>query len=675
MHVPRSSRLNSWSVQLAHWLDQFEASEQLIISLTAVIVGAGTALGAVVFIRMLEGVAQIESVVRGQIGSALGLLLVMAVAGLLVGTIVDRFAREAKGHGVPEVMEAMLLRGGRIRPKVAVAKVVASSLTIGSGGSGGREGPIVQVGSALGSSLGQLLRFSNERVRTLVACGAAAGIAAAFNAPIAASIFALEVILGRFTARYFGAVVISAVTSSIVARVFLGDKPAFEVPAYPLNHASELLLYLLLGILAAILGVVLIRSLYWAEDVFENWRVPTPLKTSLGLVLTGLTGLLLAGEPVLGPGLHLIGEAIGSDFQFTIGLMAAMLALKLLATLFTLGSGNSGGVFAPSLFMGALLGGIVGQVGNGLWPSVVVHPGAYALVGMAAAFAGAARAPMSAILIVFEMSGDYRLILPLMLATVVATLVSELLFKESIYTLKLKLKGISLRHGRVEDVMHSVQVGEVLSQGETILASATLQEAEEFFRRARNRSVAMLDEKANLHGVLSLADVERAQDANIPGEAQISTIGTARADLQVAFADETVGEALVRMNARGLGLLPVVERANPSRLIGQVRRDDILRAYDLGLARRGELEYRAERLRHDGSPMTFVEFVLQPGSWAVGLPVAEVSSRLPKECILISIKRAERTLVPHGDTVLEAGDKVMAYASRQDQEAVRATLA
>jgi CIC family chloride channel protein len=262
-----------------------------------------------------------------------------------------------------------------------------------------------------------------------------------------------------------------------------------------------------------------------------------------------------------------------------------------------------------------------------------------------------------------------------MLATVVATLVSELLFKESIYTLKLKLKGISLRHGRVEDVMHSVQVGEVLSQGETISASASLHEAEQFFQRARNRSVAMLGENGDLHGILSLADVERAQDANIPSEAQISTIGTPRADLQVAFADETVGEALVRMNARGLGLLPVVERANPNRLVGQVRRDDILRAYDLGLARRGELEYRAERLRHDGSPMTFVEFVLLPGSWAVGLPVAEVSSRLPKECILISIKRAERTLVPHGDTVLEAGDKVMAYASRQDQEAVRATLA
>jgi CIC family chloride channel protein len=383
---------------------------------------------------------------------------------------------------------------------------------------------------------------------------------------------------------------------------------------------------------------------------------------------------MLAGEPVLGSGLHLIGEAINTDFQFTIGLMAAMLGLKLVATLFTLGSGNSGGVFAPALFMGAMLGGIVGQLAHSLWPTVVTHPGAYALVGMAAVFSAAARAPMSAILIVFEMSNDYRLILPLMLATVIATFGSEMLFQESIYTLKLKLKGISLRHGRAEDIMNSVLVDEVVSQGDTIPASATFADAQQFFETARSRTIAIVDSDMKLAGVLSLVDLERAKDQNAVPQTLVRELGTPRSDLQVAFGDETVGEAMMRMSGRGLGLLPVVDRADPNRLVGQVRRDDIIRAYELGLARRGELEHRADALRAAGSSMAFVEFTLAPASWPVAKQVSEVSRRLPRNCIVISIKRADRTLVPRGDTQFLGGDKVMVYAQRQELDAIRTAL-
>ncbi len=211
----------------------------------------------------------------------------MGVAGLAVGVIIARFASEAKGHGVPEVMEAVAMRGGRIRARVAAAKVVASALTIGTGGSAGREGPIVQVGSALGSTLGQMLRFSDERVITLVACGAAAGIAATFNAPIAGAIFALEVILGSFTVRYFGAVVISSVTASVVSQIFLSERQIFTVPAYPLNHLGEMPIYVVLGILSALVAILFIRVLYFAEDLFDSWRVPLPVRTTVGMVLTG----------------------------------------------------------------------------------------------------------------------------------------------------------------------------------------------------------------------------------------------------------------------------------------------------------------------------------------------------------------------------------------------------
>lgn len=663
------------SARFTDWLDRIEASGQLVLSITAVLVGAGTGFGAVAFIWMLGEVGLFTTWARGVLGSALGLIAVMVIAGFIVGWIIDRFAREAKGHGVPEVMEAMVLRGGRIRPRVSVAKVIASSLTIGTGGSAGREGPIVQVGSALGSTIGQFLRFSNERLRTLVACGAAAGIAATFNAPIAGAIFALEVILGNFTVRYFGAVVISSVSASIVAQAFLGNRPAFEVPAYSLNNPVELLVYILLGVLCAFLAVVFIRALYITEEISDRIRVPLSVKTAVGMGLTAGVGLLLAGEPVLGPGLHMIGQAISTDFQFSLGLMGAMLGLKLLATVFTLGTGNSGGVFAPSLFMGALLGGIVGLIGNALWPGVMIHPGAYALVGMAAAFAGAARAPMTAILIVFEMSGDYHLILPLMLATVISTFIAEMLFRESIYTLKLKLKGITLQRGRVVDVLQGVHVGEVVSEADTLSASATLEEAEAQLNQLGRRSLPIIDTNGQLKGVIALMDIAKAADNGIDKKTKITDVATSRDNLRIAFSDETVGEALTRMSSRGLGLLPVVSREDPNKLVGQVRRDDLLRAYDLALNRRTEIEHRAERLRaQEGENAAFLEIQLKPRAWAVKKSLAEVAKRLPAGCVIVSVKREDRTLIPRGDTRFESGDKVMAYVNRQDIEALRTTL-
>lgn len=656
------------------FFERFKPSGQILLILLALAIGAGTALGAVAFIWLLERVAGLRDWLQLEMGLVLGLLLVMGTAGFLVGFIIDRWAREAKGHGVPEVMEAMLLRGGRIRTRVAAAKVLASALTIGSGGSAGREGPIVQVGSAIGSGVGQLFRFSNERVRTLVACGAAAGIAATFNAPIAGSIFALEVILGRFTARYFGAVVVSAVSASIVARAFLGEKPAFDVPTYSLDHPAELLLYLLLGLLAALLAVAFIRSLYRAEAFFDHWKAPLPLKTTVGMLFTAGAGLVLADGQVLGPGLHMIGEAIGQDFQLSLGLMAGLMVLKLLATIFTLGSGNSGGVFAPSLFMGALLGGIVGQVGQAAWPGIVLHPGAYALVGMAAVFAGAAHAPMTAILIVFEMSNDYRLILPLMLSTVIATLIAESLFSESIYSLKLKLKGISLNRGRVEDVLQSVRVEEVMNQAQSLLGESSLGEAVEQFSLVHVRALPLLDANDSLIGVLSLSDIEKALDAGVSDDKPVALLATPREKLLVAYADETVGEALTRMSSRGLGLLPVVAREDPSRLIGQVRRDDILRAYDMALSRRSEIQYRADRLRKEQDGADFVEFHLGGESWVVGKSLSQLGERLPKESVVVSVKRNQQLIIPRGDTHFERGDRVLLYIAKRDQDAVRATL-
>lgn len=278
-------------------------------------------------------------------------------------------------------MKAIALRGGRIRPAVVIVKALASAACIGSGGSAGREGPIVQMGSALGSAIGQVFRLSDERIRNLVACGAAGGIAATFNAPIAGVIFALEVILGEFTTRYFATVVISSVTASIVSRTVLGDNPAFIVPTYSMVSPWELLLYAALGLAAAGVAWLFLTVLYWAEDRFDGLRFPDALKPALGAIPLGFVGLAI--PQALGTGFVHIEEAVSGGLFAQI--MFALAFGKVLTTSLTLGSGNSGGVFAPALFMGAMVGGALGKVANALFPTITASSGAYALVGMSAA--------------------------------------------------------------------------------------------------------------------------------------------------------------------------------------------------------------------------------------------------------------------------------------------------
>lgn len=664
------------SQELRQYLDRVQPPDSLVLVLTAVVVGAGTGLGAVVFIWLLGQINVLARDFQGLVGDAVGLIALMAVAGLAVGFIVDRWAREAKGHGVPEVMEAIALRAGRIRPRVAALKVLASSLTIGVGGSAGREGPIVQVGSALGSTVGQLLHFSAERVRTLVACGAAAGIAATFNAPIAGSIFALEVVLGRFTVRYFGAVVISAVSASIVGRRFLGNEPAFAVPAYPLNSLGELPIYIVLGLLSALVAVLFIRVLYWAEDFFDNWRLPLTIKAGLGMVLTALVGLLLPGREVLGPGMEFIGNAVAADLTVTLPLMFAMLALKILATTFTLGSGNSGGVFAPSLFMGAMLGGIVGGAAHGWWPAVVANPGAYAIVGMAAVFAGAARAPITAVLIVFEMSNDYQLILPLMLATVLSTLLAEHLFSESIYTLKLRLKGISLQRGRDVDIMQGLLVREAMTRDVYVVEEdMPLPELGRYFEQTHSHSFPMVDKDHHLVGVVSITDLERAMDKGQVVEGSVVRDIATTTQLLTAYEDEPMGDALARLAIRDVNKLPVVSREDPGRVIGVIRRRDIIKAYNIALAR---------RTSHPGAPTSvritagdraeFLEVDLPADSPAIGKSLAELARLLPQDCVIVAIRRHGNLLIPHGDTLLRVGDQVTAFLRQRDAAQLRRCL-
>jgi len=656
-------------------LDRYQPSETTILLLTATIVGLSTGLGAVGFIWLIDQANWLFfDVLQNWLRAGLGrfaIVLIPTLGGLVAGPLIDKFAKEAKGHGVPEVMQAIALRGGRIRPPVVVVKAVASAACIGSGGSAGREGPIVQIGSAIGSVLGQLFNLSNNRIRNLVACGAAAGIAAVFNAPIAGAIFAMEVILGEFSTGYFGTIVISAVAASIISRRFLGDSPAFVVPSYSMVSSWEILLYTLLGILTALGAWLFVTTLYWFEDRFDEWRFPNALKPAVGGVLLGVLALYL--PDTLGSGLEFIGESLVG--QILPGMMVLLIFGKMLATNFTLGSGNSGGVFAPSLYMGAMLGGAFGVVAHALLPDVTASAGAYALVGMAALFAAATHAPITAVIIVFEMSGDYRLILPLMFATVVSTLLSERLRRENIYTLKLVRRGIQIRSGRDVDVMQGITVGEVMrASPATISWNATLNDVMAEFNRANRRGLPVLDDDGRLFGIVTVQDVERAMARNLPTRTPVREIATRR--VLVAYPDETMADVMRRINVRDIGRLPVVSRDDPQKLLGVIRRQDLLRAYNLALTNRAKVQYRMERLKlRNVDNAEFVEVEITPDAPCAGRSIADLAGQLPYESVVVSVHRPSgQVLVAHGDTRLEPGDRVVVYTTTDSKPALLSCL-
>ncbi|MEW6221354.1 MAG: chloride channel protein [Thermodesulfobacteriota bacterium] len=683
--------------KLIDLVDRLAPREGMLLVVMAAAVGAGTGLAAVLFIRLIASIQSLCYLSAGQLVPAVKAwlyLLVPAAGALIVGPIITNFAIEAKGHGVPEVLQALLLRGGRIRPRVAIAKIIASALCIGTGGSAGREGPIVQVGSALGSSVGQLFHLSDERIKNLVACGAAAGIAATFNAPIAGVAFATEVLLGQMQVIMFGNVVLSAVSAAIVSRVFLGDRPAFQVPTYTMASPWEILLYGALGVLAALVGILFIRMLNAFEGAFDRWRCNDNLKPAVGAVLLGLVGLiylqvpgrLFPGVDGLEPGSPLIGNmphVYGSGFPFIeevlqgrapFWLLALLILVKPLATSCTLGSGNSGGVFAPSLFTGAMLGGFFGHLAGTFFPQIAGEVGAYALVGMAAVFSATARAPFTAMLIVFEMSNDYHLILPLMAAGLVASSLAQWLHPDSIYTMRLTRRGIRFDQGRDLDVMQGVVVEEVMNAHPvTVHMDQSVAETFVAFQETHLVGFPVMANDEDLYGIITLQDMERAlarPDVNIR---QLKVKDVATPSPVTVFPDEPVWSAIRKMAPRDLARLPVVSRHAPGKLLGLISRSDILRAYEVGLMHKQRTQHLRERMTlRKVAGVGFIDVWIPPGSPCGGKRLADI--QLPAAATVVSVSRQGQVLIPHGSTVLEAGDLVTVFCQTEPCQLVRQIL-
>lgn len=573
-------------------VEKLKFSENASLIALSFIVGISTGLGAVLFRWLILNFRDLF------FGHGLNWLipLVPMLGGLLVGPIVYFFATEAKGHGVPEVMAAVALKSGVIRPRVAVAKAIASAICIGSGGSAGREGPIVQIGAAVGSTIGQVFKLSGDRVKILVGCGAAAGISAVFNAPIAGVIFALEIILGDFTIKTFSPVILSSVLSSVTARAILRDTPAFIVPPYEIVSAYEIPLYILLGGFAGIIAVLFTRTLYLSEDFFDQkLKIPGYLKPALGGLLLGFIGLLavklnyagfahMSAPSIFADGYEAVSSVLGGGgLWFTL---LALIVLKMIATNLTLGSGNSGGIFAPSLFMGAMAGGLFGTIVHSLFPTVTANPGAYALVGMAAVVAGTTHATITSILIVFEMTKDYRIMLALMVACVFSTLVARRLLPSSIYTLKLIRKGINLSGGRDVNLLEVVKIKEImLREFKTIPMHTSLASLLRYLEESTETTLPVVTPDGRLYGMISFQDLRQILTKH-EVDALVIASDIATTEIISVTEDENLKQALEKFGTRDFDLLPVVDKEDPTRIKGIIHKSYLLSYYNKRLMER-----------------------------------------------------------------------------------------
>jgi CIC family chloride channel protein len=599
-------------------------------------------------------------------------ILAPSAGGAVVGLIIWRFAREVSGHGVPEVMEAVALRGGRIRPRVVIAKLLASGICIGSGGSVGREGPIVQIGSALGSTIGQWLGIDRERLRTLVGCGAAAGIAATFNAPVAGALFAVEIILGDFGVAQFSPIVISSVVGTVVSQHYLGDFPAFVVPAYSLEHPNELFAYAGLGILAGLVALAFIRVLYASEDLFAKFRVVPPIRALVGGAAIGVIGIWL--PHIFGVGYEAINEALNGTLVWRV--MLLLVAVKVIAVAITIGSGGSGGIFAPSLFIGAMLGGAVGTVVHTVWPDSTADPGAYALVGMGAVVAAGTHAPITAIVMIFELTADYKIILPLMITCIIATLLATRLQAASIYTLKLLRRGVDIHGGRAINVLQDVPANEAMRRELTTVAPYdSLGQLISVFMDHPGETIFVVDSEKRLLGTVTAGELGPAmRDASALSSLVIAEDLMAKRAVPTAGPQESLAEVM-RMLGTYQGEIPVLDG---DQLVGVVWPQDVIGRYNSELFKRDMARGLVTAVSRESkvglAPAVedaVVAEVPAPDGF-VGKSIKELNIRHDFGCSILMIKRRtagggeKLDATPEPDSVFHEGDVMLVLGPRRN---------
>jgi CIC family chloride channel protein len=503
------------------------------------------------------------------------ILLIPIIGGLVVGPLVTRFSPEARGAGVPEVIEAVVNREGTIHYRTAIFKTLFTTLSISCGASVGREGPVVHIGSSIGSSVAQLIKLPAEWRRVFLACGAAAGIAATFNAPMAGMLFAAEIILVDFQVRYLSHIAISAVTATVVSHHFLGTLPAFDVPAYELVSYLELPLYAFLGFLAGLLSILFIRSISKVEDLFNLSKVPLSYRPAVAGVLIGLIAI---GWPhVLGVGYESINLALTANM--TIVAMVLVLILKLIATASCAGAGFPGGIFAPSLVLGALLGGLFGSLFGLIFSDSIGSSAGYSLIGMGAVVAGTTLAPITAIFTIFELTYNFDIILPLMTCCISSLVTVQKFYGYSIYETRLLRRGIRMVRGHDINVLRSLHVGDFMETDfETIRQDARLGQILQIAEQSPYPHFPVLSHDGMLVGMLSMSDLKSfIGDIGELSELVIaSEIMTSR--VVIVRPTDNFETAFDIFEGKQISTLPVV--ANNGKLLGILKKNKLLLTYN-----------------------------------------------------------------------------------------------
>lgn len=625
------------------------------------LVGVGVGLGAAALIYLVEWLEEFFLPFAIDQGHPWAFLTV-PTGFLFAWFLARRFAPEVAGDGVPEAVAALEVHGGRMRGRVIPLKILATAATIGTGGSAGREGPIVQIGAAVGSVISRRFNLGEDQVRSLVAAGAGAGIGAAFNAPIAGMLFALEVILSSFAVRHMSAIVIASITAAVTTRTIVGEELELQTDVYRLQEFSELILYAGLALAVVLIGVLFLNGLGRLDSYLR------PRARALGFLRPLLAGLLVAGliffEPRLfGTGQSVINALLAGDVGSSVWWALILLAIgKAVATSLTTTSGASGGAFMPSLFMGAAVGTGFALLAGEIWPSPI-ESGAFAVVGMAAMFAVVGRAPLTAILMVFEVTGarDYQLILPLMLTATLGTFLAERFHPDSIYSMILDHMGINVRRTGEVDLLDTIDVGSVMASKSHVCATGDLlSEVEERLHRTRSHGLPVVED-GRLVGIITLSDIARAGE----GQGRVADAMTHRPATVVQTTP--VSTALERMAVLGVGRLPVVAEDDPEHLVGVFRREDAVRAYHEALTANTDVELQRARLAQRTDPGAgYYEFRIPPGSMADGRSIREVA--WPEGSTLVSIRREREVQVPSGDTVLLKGDVVTAFGTTTSKD-------
>ena len=501
------------------------------------------------------------------------------LGGIVIGFMAKYGSSKIKGHGIPEAMEAVLTNRSRIQPRVAILKPISAAIAIGTGGPFGAEGPIIQTGGALGSLVGQIMHTTAAERKVLLACGAAAGMSATFNTPIAGVILAIELLLFEFKSRSFIPLVISSSLATAVHLQLLGSGPMFEVAAMDFGVPRALPFYLLLGGVCGLVAVVFSKALYWVEDQFEKLPIDELWWPAIGALGLGIIGYFVPS--VLGVGYDTISDILNA--RLALGVLLVVGFAKAVALVVSLGSGTSGGLLAPMFMSSAALGGAFAVLMNRVFPSAHLSPGAFALVAMGAVFGAASRATFTFIIFAFEITRDYNAVLPLMLVSVLADGLAMLLMPHaSIMTEKLARRGLRIHQDYETDILHHVRVEEMMDRTPpTISASTTVGElAERIARRdpevSHHQALLVVDDQGSLESIITRGDILRTLDREPSGTATVQECGSS--NLIVTYPDELLSEAVHKILRHNIGRLPVVDRQNPKQIVGYLGRPNIMAA-------------------------------------------------------------------------------------------------